>query len=146
MTPPQLRQRQRILVVDDDHDNALVIKMILECDGFEVDMFTDPKEALARFEPQKYTLAIIDLRMKGIDGFELYERFLEMDHRMKLCFISGYDYRDALAKFQGKHSEILADCFLKKPLSIEGFMVMVKRLTRDTSAPSLPLEMQEQEN
>ena len=65
---------------------------------------------------------------------------------MKLCFISGYDYRDASARFEGKHCEILADCFLKKPLSIEEFMAMVRRLTRDTSAPSLPLEMQEQEN
>src|SRR6476469_1845849 len=112
-------QPQQILVVDDDHDNALVIKMILECDGFEVDMFTDPKAALAKFEPQKYSLAIIDLRMKGIGGFELYERFFEMDHRMKLCFISGYDYTDALAKFQGKHYDISSDCFLKKPLGIE---------------------------
>ena len=64
---------------------------------------------------------------------------------MKLCFISGYDYRDALAKFQGKHYEIPSDCFMKKPLSIEGFMVMVKRLTRDMSVKS-PLEMQELEN
>lgn len=40
-------------------------------------MFTDSTEALANFEPQKYALALIDLKMGGLDGFGLYERILE---------------------------------------------------------------------
>ena len=52
---------------------------------------------------------------------------------MKLCFISGYDYRDALARFEGKHCDISSECFLKKPLSIEEFMAMVRKMTRDTT-------------
>lgn len=123
-----MRSRQRVLVVDDDHDNALVIRMILECNNFEVDMFTDPKVAVARFEPQKYALAIFDLRMKDLDGFELYERIFEMDHEMKVCFISGYEYREALSRFQGKRRNISSECFMKKPLSIEGFMAMVRKM------------------
>ena len=37
--------RHGTLVVDDDHDNALVLRMILECNNYEVDMFTDSKLA-----------------------------------------------------------------------------------------------------
>ncbi|MEO9295357.1 MAG: response regulator [Nitrososphaera sp.] len=135
---------QRILVVDDDADNALVIRMILECNGFQVDMFTDPKLALSSFEPQKYALAIIDLRMNGMDGFELYERIFEMDHHKRICFMSCYDYVNALSRFQNKHCEISPECFLRKPLSVEAFIATIKRLTIENRQSSARREDMQQ--
>lgn len=100
--------------------------MILEHHGYKVDMFTDSADALANFEPQKYALAVIDLRMGGLDGFGLYERILEMDGRIKVCFMSGYNYRDALFKFQTKH-RIPAERYLQKPLNVDRFIGLVRK-------------------
>ena len=122
------------MVVDDDFDTALVIKLMLQSHGYEVDMFIDPRVALSNFQPRKYSLAIIDYKMNGIDGFELYERLFEMDNKMKVCFVSGYENPDELAIFLSKHSEVSPECFLKKPLSIDGFISIVKRMTTTKTA------------
>lgn len=99
--------------------------MILEHHGYKVDMFTDPAGALVNFEPQRYALALIDLRMGGLDGFGLYKRILEMDGKIKVCFMSGYDYRDALSKFQRKH-RIPSERYLQKPLNVDRFIGPVR--------------------
>ena len=127
----------RVLVVDDDLDTALVVRLILECHNYQVDMFTDSKLALSEFQPKKYSLAVIDLKMNGIDGFELYERLFEMDSKMKVCFMSGYEYSESISKFQNNHCEVSLECFLKKPLSIDGFVNLVKRMTAASTIPQI---------
>lgn len=127
----------RVLVVDDDLDTALVVRLILECHNYQVDMFTDSKLALSEFQPKKYSLAVIDLKMNGIDGFELYERLFEMDSKMKVCFMSGYEYSESISKFQNNHCEVSLECFLKKPLSIDRFVNLVKRMTEASTIPQI---------
>jgi two-component system C4-dicarboxylate transport response regulator DctD len=61
----------RLLMVDDEIDTAQTLGRILETSGFEVDIFTDPKAALGRFN-EGYDLAAIDVRMPDMNGFELY--------------------------------------------------------------------------
>ena len=124
---------KQILVIDDDFDTALVVKLMLQSCGYEVDMFIDARVALSNFQPQRYSLAIIDFRMGGIDGFELYERFSEMDNKMKVCFMSGYDNSEALARFQSKHHGFSSDCFLRKPLDIDGFIDRVNKMTANSN-------------
>lgn len=120
-------------MVDDDSDTALAVRLILECHNYQVDMFTDSKLALSEFQPKKYSLAVIDLKMNGIDGFELYARLFEMDSKMKVCFMSGYEYSESISKFQNNHCEVSLECFLKKPLSIDRFVNLVKRMTAAAS-------------
>ena len=64
-------QKTRILVVDDDSDVGLSVKIILEAYGFEVDLFTNPEAASETFNSHYYDLAILDIRMSGMSGFEL---------------------------------------------------------------------------
>ena len=51
-------QKKRILVVDDDSDIGLSLKLILEAYGFEVDFFTDPEAASETFTIHHYDLVI----------------------------------------------------------------------------------------
>ena len=46
--------------------------MYLELQGFHVDAFTDPANALAQFKAGFYHLLILDINMPEINGFELY--------------------------------------------------------------------------
>ena len=64
---------KRILIVDDESDVNLTLKMVLEENGFKVDSFTDPLSALENFkgESDLYDILILDIRMPYMNGFEL---------------------------------------------------------------------------
>ncbi|HEU4444022.1 MAG TPA: response regulator [Nitrososphaeraceae archaeon] len=66
--------KRRILVVDDDPDITLPVKMALEDIGlFRVDTFNDPKLALSSFKSGLYDLVLLDFRMPKMYGYELYD-------------------------------------------------------------------------
>ena len=58
-----LQKNSRILLVDDEPDIILVMKLVLEENGFKVDSFTDASEALENFRTGIYDLVIIDVKM-----------------------------------------------------------------------------------
>jgi DNA-binding response OmpR family regulator len=64
---------KRIMVVDDESDLTLFYRVSLEY-GFEVETFNDPRKALSNFKPGYYDLVILDIKMPGIEGFELYTK------------------------------------------------------------------------
>lgn len=108
----------RILLVDDEPDIALVIGMFLGKRGYKVDTFTSSKEVLSAFKPHLYNLAIIDIRMPEIDGFQLYERMAAIDTSIKVCFLSAHDPAITLP-FREKHKErVPDDCYLTKPIHL----------------------------
>lgn len=62
---------KRVLIVDDEFDVNLAIKMVLEENRFKVDSFTDPVLALENFrkEADMYDLLMVDIKMPKMDGF-----------------------------------------------------------------------------
>ena len=83
--------KRKILVVDDEHDNASVFTMGLEDGGFEVDTFTDPLLALSTFKAgKKYDLLILDIKMPNMNGFDLYEAVRKIDNKVKACFLTAF--------------------------------------------------------
>ena len=65
--------KRKILVIDDEPDNASIFTMGLEDGGFEVDTFTNPLLALSIFKAgRKYDLLFLDIKMPNMNGFELY--------------------------------------------------------------------------
>jgi DNA-binding response OmpR family regulator len=82
-------RKKRILFVDDDTDTTAVMKVGLNRRGFEVDTFVDSKLALQNFKAGVYDLLLLDVLMKGIDGFELYDKMRKIDDNIQICFISA---------------------------------------------------------
>src|SRR5918992_4704224 len=76
----------KILLVDDDPDIVLTFKTGLESNGFEVDSYNDPSLALKNFKANFYDLLLIDIRMPGMTGFELYQEINKIDNKAKVCF------------------------------------------------------------
>jgi two-component system, OmpR family, response regulator ChvI len=106
----------RILIVDDDYDLALTLKVGLEESGYTVDLFTEPKKLIHEFRPGVYSLLLVDVRMPGMTGFELFEILRKQDDHFRICFITAFEqYYNSIGEFFPK---LDVDCFLKKPLSI----------------------------
>jgi DNA-binding response OmpR family regulator len=56
----------RILILDDEPDIMLTLKIVLESNGFKTQAFTDSILALRNFKAGSYDLALLDIRMPKI--------------------------------------------------------------------------------
>jgi two-component system CheB/CheR fusion protein len=109
---------KRILLVDDEADVISLFKMVLEMNGFEIDAYSDPEAALSNFKPNSYGLALLDIRMAPLNGFELYKKMKNIDGSLKACFITAFeDYRQEFKESFPELDEI--KCFIRKPKAIE---------------------------
>ena len=92
--------------------------MILQMNGFEVDTYNDPILALSNFKPNSYGLALLDIRMPTLNGFELYKKIKDIDNNMEVCFITAYEnYREEFKESFPELEE--AKYFIRKPKAIE---------------------------
>jgi DNA-binding response OmpR family regulator len=109
---------KRILLVDDETDVISLFKMVLEMNGFEVDAYTDPAAALSDFKANSYGLALLDIMMPTLNGFELYRKLKEIDNNIIACFITAFeDYRQEFKESFPMLDE--ANYFIRKPKAIE---------------------------
>lgn len=75
VTAAQLRSR-RILIIDDEEANVLLLKTLLEREGYsDLICLTNPLEALECFVRQEPHLVLLDLMMPDMDGYQLLEAF-----------------------------------------------------------------------
>ncbi len=80
---------KRILIIDDDEDITNLFKLFLEYDGYKVDAFTDPINALYSFRRNVYDLVLLDLKMPKMNGMILYEKLQNIDPTILFCFITA---------------------------------------------------------
>jgi CheY-like chemotaxis protein len=120
-----LNRTKRILVVGDEYDTNLVLKVVLGESGFKVDSFTDPLAALQNFKTGVYDLALIDVRMPVMNGFGLYNEIRKLDIKVKICFLTAAE--DTYYETFGKQAYPNYDenCIIRKPIGNE---LLIKQL------------------
>lgn len=80
----------KILVLDDVMDAGLLVKKILEKKGHEVYSFTEEEEALAHARAGKVDLAILDIKLKKLNGVEVLEELKKIDPSIRVIMLTGY--------------------------------------------------------
>jgi two-component system, OmpR family, response regulator ChvI len=100
-----------VLIVDDEPDVNLTLKITLEESGFQVDTFEDPIIALDNFRKGVYDLLILDVVMPKIHGFELYREIRRIDNEVKICFLTAGEM------YYGVYDDIFDENqFIRKPI------------------------------
>lgn len=129
----RVKRAKKILLVDDEPDIAEVFKAVLERDGeFSVDMFTDPVKAMMSFQAGKYDLAILDVRMRAMNGVELYQRLSAIDSHLKVCFATAASWHDFTTTFPQLSATTSAPSpssgmhFINKPTSANNLVQKVR--------------------
>ena len=121
----------KILVVDDEQDIVFTLKTILTEAGFSVDAFTNPSVAFEMFIPEKYELIILDIRMPGLNGFELYMKLLEQDNSIKVLFLTAVNEFSMYAKFKSSVSPMSGKrYYLQKPVDLTKLLQRVDDMVR----------------
>ena len=118
---------KRILLVDDEPDITLSFKIGLEDYGFAVDVFNDPLLALSSFKIGLYTMAILDIKMPKMNGFELGGELKKIDNKIKISFISAFDIQEENLKHTVPSLYKEKPLILKKPISINDLALRIKK-------------------
>ena len=123
---PQQRQKYsyNILVVDDEPDTAFTYKTLLSAEGYDVQVFTDPQEALKHFVQRQdpsshYQLVLLDIRMPRLNGLQLFYRIKAVSPNTKIVFCSALDIAEELTSIL---PGISYHHIIKKPMRREDFI------------------------
>jgi DNA-binding response OmpR family regulator len=83
----------------------------------QVDAYTSPQETLESFKPNRYDLAILDIRMPDMTVFQLYREMKKRDRSITTCFLSAFEiqaneFKSVFPSMDG------VKAIIKKPISI----------------------------
>lgn len=121
---------QFIMLVDDDPDILLLFTEYLRSAGMVVDSFADSEKALAHFtksNPSRYDLIITDIRMRHLNGLQLYSRFKDLDPNVRMIFVTALDMADEITTVM---PEVEPHQFITKPINRDTLISSVKKHLR----------------
>jgi FixJ family two-component response regulator len=116
----------RILIVDDEANVRLNYRITLETEGYEVFEASTTESALQELLERQFALAILDLRMPGMDGLELLAKMREVGITVPATIVTAYsDVPNAV-----KAMKLGAIDFLQKPLRPEDLRRLVAEILK----------------
>jgi CheY-like chemotaxis protein len=115
-----------ILVVDDNQDNAEIIKQYLEIRGYPITVAHNGDEALALFEQVRPALVLLDVMMPGRDGWEvcrLIKQHPVLGRNVRVVMVTALD------EWEDKREALQtgADDYVEKPFDLPSLAATVQR-------------------
>jgi two-component system, OmpR family, response regulator ChvI len=122
-------KNKRILLVDDEPDVTTVLTFALEDYGFEVESYNNPLVALSNFKPNYYDLAILDIKMPEMNGFELLREIRKEDENLRICFLTALtELRDHMSDINELNPAFVKDGIIRKPISNKDLLNDINRI------------------
>ena len=109
---------KRVLIIDDEPDIILTLRMALEQNGFRTDSYSDSILAYKNFRAGVYDLVLLDIKMTNVDGFQLYQKIKRADSRVKICFLTASEFYDEEIRKEQGFDGFNKELFLRKPVEI----------------------------
>jgi len=123
---PKQQKLPPILVVDDNLDNAEIIRSYLEIRGYPITVATNGEEALVLFETVRPALVLLDVMMPGRDGWEvcrIMKAHPELGKTVRIIMVT------ALNELEDKREALQtgADDYVAKPFDLAALAATVQR-------------------
>jgi len=122
-----MAEKKKLLIIDDEEALRILLRHELEQHDFEVHEADCGESALEQMEINKFDIALLDIRMPGIDGTEVLRQIREKNLLDKVIMLTGVDElkiaRDSLATG--------ANDFLTKPYNIKSLLACIDRVLKE---------------
>jgi CheY-like chemotaxis protein len=115
-----------ILLIDNDEDILYTFNTILKKQGYKVKAFSNSIEALDHFTekgPFFYDLILMDIRMPGINGIQLYYNIRAINPYAKILLVSALD---VVSELVDQMPGINMKEIIRKPIKVEDFILKIK--------------------
>ena len=107
----------KILLVDDDLKNSMLLKRFIEADGYEVIYANNGKVGLEMYREEHPDLILLDINMPELDGFEMARMIRQSDKRVVIFFLTDRtDKVDRLHGFSLKGNDYIPKPFYPEEL------------------------------
>lgn len=127
----------RVLVVDDEVEMAALLARGLAGEGYDVDVAPDGIQAMTMAGEQRYDLAVLDVTMPGMSGFELCRRLRDQVHGIGIILLTARDAVDD--RVRGLDAG--ADDYLTKPFAFAELAARLRALRRREAHAPTELEI-----
>jgi DNA-binding response OmpR family regulator len=114
----------RILVVDDEPDILLMLRMSLEDEGHEVFLAPDGAAGLERLAEHRPDLVVLDVMMPVLDGFGMLERKRESGDATPVVMLSAKSEQADI----DRATELGAVEFVSKPFDLDRLVALIDRV------------------
>jgi CheY-like chemotaxis protein len=120
---------RRVLVVDDDHDSAEALAELLALNGHDVRIATGAEQALAIFPEARPQVAVLDIGLPFMDGYELQARMRDLPGGGDCIYLAltGYD----MSKERDQVGEGRFQAHLVKPVDLDELLGLIAATTGD---------------
>jgi DNA-binding response OmpR family regulator len=120
----QIKETRRILVIEDEPVIGHVCQKVLARQGFAVDVVTDGKKAMKSMRNRHYDLFILDLRLPGMDGIQLYKYLADNSPELSqnIIFTTGDIASNQISQFLNSFKKV----YLEKPFTPQELVTAVK--------------------
>jgi DNA-binding response OmpR family regulator len=125
--------KARILLIEDEKDLGNVVRQYLEISDFEVDWVMNGKAAYERVRSvgDQYQIALIDVSMPEMDGFELAEKIVRLGLKLPFLFLTARNERtDRLHGLQ-----LGADDYISKPFDVDELVLRIRNIIKRNTGP-----------
>ena len=119
----------KILLVEDEENIALFVKMELEYEGYKVEVCDDGIKGLEFSIENEYDLILLDLMLPKLNGLEVCRRLRKVKNTPIIMLTARDDVMDKVTGFQTG-----ADDYVSKPFAIEELLARIEALLRRVNA------------
>ncbi len=115
----------KVLIVEDVREMAELVRLYVQKEGMNAEIFETGEAALEAFEKEKFDLVVLDINLPGIDGFEFLQR-LRKSSAVPVVIVSARDTDEDMILGLG----IGADEFVTKPFSPKVLTARIRAVLR----------------
>jgi len=125
-----------ILVVDDEKDICWALENALGDEGHHITQVSKGEDAIREARQRSFAVAIVDIKLPGMNGIEVSRIIGQLDPRMKIVLISGYHYEEDQPIQEGMRRRIYRG-FISKPFELDEVSALVRSvLAENEDKPS----------
>ncbi len=114
---------RKVLIIDDEKPTLAMFRLFLEAYGFEVLTAENGEEGLLLFEKEKPGIVFTDIKMPGMDGFEVLKRIKILAPDAVVIVVTGHGDKE----LAGKALDLKATDFIHKPVQRESLDAALTR-------------------